>query len=199
MKGAEFDQFFKTLVRRLRKEIHLSDITYTAIEVIPGFKEDFIHYFFPALDTNEEIEVTREFALASGDGQPDFVFSAESWDLIVENKIWDRNYHFHQYGKAPLEPGKLVYVGLIANHAVSVPSTWQFRHWSAFVDNFHKKNYGAFNLVLAAYLSYVKEICTMAEFEHFTFDSNSLFALTHFVRMLERALRTIKCLLRDCR
>jgi len=190
--ASEFDQFFKTLAGRLRKETHLSDITYTAIELIPEFKKDFIRYFFEHLNADEEIEVIREFPLPSADGQPDFVFRAESWDLIVENKIWDRKYHFDQYGKAPLKPGKLVYVGLIANHAVPIPSasTWQFRQWDDFVDKFGKKNYGRFHPVFVAYLNYVKEICTMAEFENFTFDPKSLFALTHFVRMAERALRT---------
>ena len=58
MNATDFDQFFKALGRRLRSETHLSDITYTAIEVIPGFKEDFLHYFFPELNA-DEIEVTR--------------------------------------------------------------------------------------------------------------------------------------------
>ena len=190
MNASEFDQFFKTLVRRLRNETHLSDITYTAIELIPGFKKDFIRYFFEDLNTDEEIEVMREFRMPSGDGQPDSRFRAESWDLIVENKIWDRNYHFSQYGLAPLEAGRpLPRVGLIANHRVAVPKTWEFRHWMNFVDEFSKKDYGQFRAVFDAYLSYVKEICTVAEFKRFTFVPDSLFALTHFVRMAERALQ----------
>jgi hypothetical protein len=193
---SEFDQFFKTLVRRLRNETHLSDITYTAIEVVPGLKEDFVHYFFPNLNTREDIELTREFRVPSGDGQPDFVFRAESWDLIVENKIWDRHYHFEQYGRAPLGPGRpLPYVGLIANHPVTLPGSlsgnWQFRHWMNFVDEFstNDKQYGKFHAVFEAYLSYVKEICTVAEFKKFAFTPESLFALTHFVRMAERAVQ----------
>src|SRR5439155_13993583 len=136
-------------------------------------------------------QATRESAMRSGDGQPDFVFSAESWDLIVENKIWDRNYHFKQYGRAPLEPGRpLPNVGLIANHAVTgVPAKWQFRHWMNFVDEFSKRDYGQFHPVFVAYLNYVKHICTIAEFKNFRFEPKSLFALTHFTSMAERALR----------
>ena len=192
---SELDRFFKMLVRRLRNETHLSDITYTAIEVVPGFKEDFVHYFFPDLNTDGDIEVKRESAMPSGDGQPDFVFSTESWDLIVENKIWDRNYHFKQYGRAPLQPGKpLPRVGLIANHRVTVPETWQFRHWMNFVDAFSSKDYGQFRAVFEAYLTYVKEICTVAEFKKFTFIRESLSALTHFVRMAERAVQILPML-----
>jgi hypothetical protein len=189
---SEFDQFFKALARRLRNETHLSDITYTAIELIPEFKKDFIRYFFEDLNANEEIEVRRESRMPSGAGQPDFVFRAESWDLIVENKIWDDNYHFEQYRRAPLQPGRpLPYVGLIANHRVPLPETltWQFRHWMNFVDKFSEKHYGQFHPVFVAYLCYVKEICTIAEFKNFRFEPKSLFALTHFVRMAERVLQ----------
>jgi hypothetical protein len=128
--------------------------------------------------------------MVSGDGQPDFVFSAESWDLIVENKLWDRNYHFEQYGKTPLQPGRpLPCVGLIANHRVTVPESWQFRHWVNFVDEFSRRDYEQFSAVFNAYLTYVKEICIVAEFKKFTFVPESLSALTHFVRMAERALQ----------
>ena len=60
MSLAEFDQFFKTLAKRFRNETDLSDLTYTAIEVIPGFKKDFIRYFFSDLDMDGDIEVARE-------------------------------------------------------------------------------------------------------------------------------------------
>ena len=190
MNSPEFNQFFRVLVSRFRKETHLSDITFTALEVVPGFKEDFVHFFFADLSTAEEIEVTREFWLPSGDGQPDFVFQCESWDLIVENKLWDRNYHFTQYGVTPLSPGKPTYMGLIANHTVGDHADWQVRHWMRFVDHFNDKLYGDFTPIFAAYLHYVKTICAMSEFKNFQFDFKSLFSFTHFVRMLERALRT---------
>lgn len=138
--------------------------------------------------------MTREFTLPSGAGQPDFVFRAQSWDLIIENKIWDRHYHFDQYGTR-LEPNKKIHVGLIANHAVTIPEIlsgiWKFRHWMNFFDEFSKKakHYGQFQAVFNAYLSYVKEICTLSEFKKFTFVPESLSALTHFVRMAERAIQ----------
>jgi hypothetical protein len=188
----EFRQFFKTLARRLRNETDLSDVTYSALQVIDEFKKDFVRYFFH-FNTDKDISVIREFPMPSGDGQPDFVFSAESWDLIVENKIWDENYHFDQYGTTPLGAGRpLPHVGLIANHRVSgMPRNWKFREWTEFVDDFSTKDYGPFRAVFDAYLTYVREICNVAEFKKFTLDSKSLLGLTHFVRTAERALRNI--------
>jgi hypothetical protein len=188
--ATEFREFFRTLARRLRNETHLSDITYSAIEVIPEFKKDFVHYFFSDLNTDEDIEVRREFALPGNDGQPDLVFSGESWDLIVENKIWDENYHFDQYGKAPLYPQKPIpRVGLIANrHVGGVPQNWKFRQWAEFVDHFRNKDYGRYGALFEAYLTYVREICKVAEFKEFTLEPKALFALTHFARMAERTL-----------
>src|SRR6266536_5427995 len=161
--ASEFGRFFKTLARRFRNETHLSDMTYTTIQVIPRFRDDFIHYFFDHLDTNESIEVKREHRLPGG-GQPDFVFVAQSWDLIVENKIWDKEYH-PEYGKAPLREGRpLPKVGLIANHRVkeALPEGWIFHEWMHFVDVFSQNDYGESQAVFDAYLTYVREICNVA-------------------------------------
>jgi len=67
----ELDQFFSKLAVRLRKEPALSDMTYTALETIPGFKNDFVQFFHPGLKCEGDVEVFREFPLKSG-GQPDF-------------------------------------------------------------------------------------------------------------------------------
>jgi hypothetical protein len=103
----QFQQFFTELAQRFCNENDLSDFTYVALEVIPEFKKDFVRFFHPSLEIgNDEIQVVREFTLESTDEQPssrpDFLLRCGSWDLIVENKIWDRNYHFDQYGVKPL-------------------------------------------------------------------------------------------------
>src|SRR5208283_87443 len=190
----EFQEFFTQLARRFCNENHLSDFTYTALQTIPEFKKDFVRFFFRNLETDDDIEVFREFPLDSDDGRPDFVFRCNLWDLIVENKIWDRNYHFEQYGKKPLSPGKsLPFVGLIANHKVELPShvtNWEARTWAVFARQFANKKYPPFEDVFDAYLQYVKKVCAMTEFKNFKFDLGSLSALTNFVRMIENTLRT---------
>ena len=120
MSGTESDEFFGTMATRLRNETHLSDLTFTAMDILP-FKKDFVQFFFNELplDPDEEITVSREFTLSSGDGQPDLVFRGHSWDLVVENKLGDQKYHFDQYGKTPLSKSRsLPRIGLIANHTV---------------------------------------------------------------------------------
>ena len=186
----ELDQFFSKLAGRLRKEPALSDITYTALETIPGFKKDFVRFFHPKLDCDGDIEVFREFRLKAG-GQPDFVLQrGNSWDLIIENKIWDDNYHFDEYGKSPLRDEAPTKLGLIAVIKVPPPpnSSWATRQWADFVDYFEHKDYGPYTEVFKAYLSYVRKVCNMAEFEKFKIYPESLPALTSFSKMIQRTL-----------
>src|SRR6185436_13492922 len=156
----EFHFLFKTLARRFRKETHLSDLTFTVLEVIPTFRRDFVQFFHPLpIREDEKIEVTREFVLESGDGRPDFVFQGDAWYLIVENKLSDRNYHA-PYLANQLRAGCPTCFGLITNHQVSVSldSRWAIRSWKEFVQDFERKNYGEFNGIFAAYLCYVREV-----------------------------------------
>jgi len=61
MGDVEVQQFFKKLVLRFRKENHLSDFTFAALETIPRFKMDFVHFFYPELKAEAtEIELIRE-------------------------------------------------------------------------------------------------------------------------------------------
>jgi hypothetical protein len=196
MSDTEFEEFFRSMASRFRNENHLSDLTFTALELIPSFKMDFVRFFFEDLPSTAEdaIWITRESSLESGDGRPDLVFHGKDWDLVIENKLWDQNYHFDQYGKVPLFPHRTSppRVGLIANHRITLPaavSSWQMRTWSDFVEVFEKKEYVAYNRVFRAYLAYVRKICKMTEFKTFQFHPDSLFALTDFVRMTERAMR----------
>ncbi len=190
----DFEEFFGAMAKRFRNETHLSDLTFTALELIPEFKKDFLHFFFPDLSfkDEDEIAVYREFSLGSSNGQPDLVFQSRNWDAIVENKLWDQNYHFDQYGAKPISPRKPTHTGLIANHSVQRPpaaSKWQIREWRNFLVAFECKKYPRYDGVFVAYLAYVKRICKMTEFKNFQFDPSSLFALTHFVRMAESALK----------
>jgi len=195
----QFQHFFTELAQRFRNENDLSDFTYVALEAIPEFKKDFVRFFHPLLEIgDDEIQVIREFTLESTDeqpsGRPDFLLRCGSWDLIVENKIGDRNYHFDQYGIKPLLSGReKPHVGLIANHRVEPEpqaKDWAIKTWSEFIEHFEKKKYSDYNDVFLAYMEYVKKVCAMTEFKNFKFDFNSLYALTHFIRMIERALQT---------
>lgn len=198
MDTPEFHVFFRNLANRFRHETHLSDITFTALITIPGFKRDFIRFFFSDIEVanEDEIEVIREGRLQSGDGQPDFILRGSTWDLLVENKIEDRNYHFQQYGKEPLSEGRPIpRVGLLANHPVSqdgIPAAWKVRHWQDFAREFSNKDYGVFRPLFRSYLEYVKRICDMTDFTNFKFDLKSLPALTHFVRMVETVITTTR-------
>ncbi|HEY1717097.1 MAG TPA: hypothetical protein VGH42_02235, partial [Verrucomicrobiae bacterium] len=193
----QFQEFFKKLARRFRSENHLSDFTYVALEVIPEFKKDFVHFFHPSLEISDNgIEVIREFTLKSSDqqpsGRPDFLLRCNAWDLIVENKIWDSDYHFGQYGVTPLVlGGRKPLVGLIANHKVEPTQQsqgWAIKTWDEFVEYFANKKYSPYDDVFSAYIEYVNKVCAMTKFNNFKFDANSLHALAYFARMIRATL-----------
>jgi hypothetical protein len=189
----ELDEFFTKLASRLRKETALSDITYAALETIPGFKTDFAQFFHRSIPCGGDIEVFREYRLKSG-GQPDFVFQlGKSWDLIVENKIWDENCHFDEYGVSPIRDRIPTKVALIAVRQIQAPphcAHWEIRTWAEFLERFEQQQYDTYTVLFKAYLKYARKVCSMAEFEKFKIDANAMGQLTQLSRMIERALNS---------
>jgi hypothetical protein len=175
--------FFRYLATRCCQELHLSDVTYAMLEAVPEFKKDFVHFFYPDLPVEEEIEVLRECVLPTGGGQPDFLFRAPSWRLIVENKLDDPHHHFEQYSGA--DPNARL--GLIANHQVQQgPNNvrWRLRSWVEFIDQFEHKVYPGAAALFSGYLRYIREVCGMRELSAFSLEPAALSSLRRFNDML---------------
>ena len=109
--------------------------------------------------------------------------------MILEIKLGDKNYHPGYEKWIPVEPNP-TYLALIANHRVPATSKWVIKEWRAFTKDFEDKykQYGDYASVFAAYLTYVKEICSMSDFDAFHFDINSLLSMTNLIRMLNQVL-----------
>lgn len=149
--------FFHRLASRLRTENPLSDITYTALDIIPSFKADFIRFFYADIPVDGSIDMTREQWLPSASGRPDFVFRAGRWNLIMENKIWDKHYHWDEYENHGYEPHSQTYLALISCRKDIPPRQgWSIRTWEHFVRAFENKTYGSCTSIFSGYISYVK-------------------------------------------
>jgi len=182
-------KFFRSLALRHRSEPALSDVTYAVLKTVPDLRQDFVQFFYPNLNGAETFRVEREFTLPEG-GRPDFVLHSPTWDLIVENKIWDQNYHFNEY--QAVDPERKTYRALLANHRVTaVPEAcgWSIRRWEELVEELDKKHYGNCSALVSGYLEYVREVCEVGKLVAFGRELLSVHALHLFNHTVKAAIQ----------
>lgn len=112
--------FFIKLSERFWKENALSDITWVLMENIDQLKRDFLNLFGFNIPKGTAIECQREFIIPKSNLRVDFAFSFNNNIFLLENKIWDYNYHIKKYSFATknIEEFQNVYLGIITNHCI---------------------------------------------------------------------------------
>jgi hypothetical protein len=92
------EEFFRDLASRHYKENDLSDLTWALGKNCDEFLKSLMVFFGFNFNPDLPTEIIREYFL--GDGSRSDI-SIENGDsvFLIENKIYDRNYHVEQYGK----------------------------------------------------------------------------------------------------
>lgn len=199
-------KFFSYLSERMYNENRLSDITWALCQVSDNFKYSFINFFFENFDKEDcrEIEIERE--KQQDDGRPDFYFKFDNKVFLIENKINDRNHHFHQYLQTCGEPS---FLGYITNYIIKYEDEiyengnvikWKelykegFRvnTWEEFYDymnTYIKSNSNIINEeernLLEGYLKYVKKVCSIIKIKK-VMKIDGIYSLFSLMTILEK-------------
>src|SRR5437660_7898412 len=89
--------FFHELAERRNRENDLSDLTWALCETLPGVARSLCRFFGLGAPDSSTIRIEREFDLGNG-CRVDFAWLVSGRPrLFVENKIYDQDYHIHEY------------------------------------------------------------------------------------------------------
>ena len=199
-------QFFASLADRVYNENRLSDITWVMCQISDDFKFSFVKFFFKDLEKEDcrIIEIERE--IQQDEGRPDFYFEFDNKVFLIENKINDRNHHFHQYLQTCKDPSHL---GYITNYTIKDEddinengnvNKWKelynegFRvhTWEEFYDymktSMEKDPYTLNEeerSLWEGYLVYVKKVCSIIKINK-VMKLDGLYSLYSFVAILKK-------------
>jgi len=191
------ERLFKDLGSRFSDENDLSDLTWALAKNSETFLKSLVEFFNFHIDQEVPTEIIREYPLKEG-SRPDFAIVNGDVLFIIENKIYDRNYHFDQYAKSSAPEGKKIGgFGIIVNHTIDNDSkriaqenkfkvvTWnslcKFIESRLAVKNFDTESENC----VRAYLQYVKEVCSIMEIKKICFDTlSSLFQFNRLIKKI---------------
>jgi hypothetical protein len=202
-------QFFSFLADRMYNENRLSDITWSMCQVLDDFKLSFVKFFFEDIKKEDcrEIEIERE--KQQDDGRPDFYFEFANKVFLIENKINDKNHHFHQYLQTCKEPSNL---GYITNYAIKGEDdiyengdvnkwkdlynegfrvhTWEefYDYMKTCINNNSKTLHEEERNLWEGYLEYVKKACSIVKINKIM-KLDGLYSLYSLIRILEKLCR----------
>lgn len=190
------DNFFKKLAKRLYKENDLSDITWAIATTNTHFMELFMKLFkFDEFHCDKPWSIDRENPSESQGSRPDFIVSQEK-EYIIENKINDMNYHFSQYAKDfPNSKRGFISAYKLDDEAKKEAKNYKFQiaRWQDFIallqNNLGK--FGEDSLLINAYITYVKEVCSIMTFKEVRGIEN-LSGLYNFNKLVEWVIDNFK-------
>lgn len=202
------DQFFKALSERFYKENDLSDITASILSSSETFSAAFISFISNGLVPAGPYEVLREFTLDESN-RPDFVFMGDRHIILLENKIWDMDYHFPDYRQALTNylnknnafSAYQTTLCLISAHRLSGSDLIQaVKHGFSVVywDDLSRKlrelvSSATFELdeasLINGYTKYVEEVVRVPDIGRVQFTSESLKSITYMVRLMKTIIR----------
>jgi hypothetical protein len=180
---------FADLGHRMRNENHLSDVTWAFAQNSPAFLMSFAEVFGFAI--GERAEISREVPLGDG-GRVDFLIKSGDATFLIENKLYDINYHLREYKASP-EGQKASGLAIIANHSLDLISRQQAEElgyrvamWSQFAGLLQSKVEEGLpddeKNCFTMYLEYLKEVCPVMEVKEFRLqDLTSLFYLSNLI------------------
>ena len=193
---------FSDLGSHLQSENNLSDVTWALATNIENFMKTFIELF--GFSFQEKVPYSFQREVSSGEnGRPDFIFEQGDKQYIIENKIYDTDYHFEQY--ALLRRAKnYVGIGIIINHKLdgvsqknAQKSNFKVAYWESFVERLKKEKFSADEKIyIDVYIRYVKEVCSIVELKEIRFDKLS--SLYHFNNLITKIIHEFSLQGFDC-
>ncbi len=206
------NKMFRHLSKRLGKENDLSDITWCMMSIMPEFARKLLEFMdvpFPADEKMEEC--IREYVFErSGSStntnqrdQIDFLIKTGKGSILLENKIWDTNYHFDQYNKAINDDPTLKaadhYKRLISAHRLSqtnvnqgVDAGFKIFYWEDLINSLTGK-LNDFNseekTLVIGYKEYIKEVIKMTEIGEIRLDDRVLKSLLYVNNLIEKIIK----------
>ncbi|MFX0196400.1 MAG: hypothetical protein ACFFCW_09785 [Candidatus Hodarchaeota archaeon] len=186
--------FLKKLGGRLSKENNLSDITWAIVQTVPAIGRDICEFFGVTTLPNEPMEVQREYPI--GDGRVDLAFITEKNTFLLENKIWDRNYHIQEYAEAACSI-RNVTLGLISNHRLTSLDSelarrygWKVRYWDEIVGFLSKREFGDSQPLVRGYIDYIKEVCSMVTIHKIRLEDSILHSLFYLNILIKKIIES---------
>jgi hypothetical protein len=197
LENAILESIFKDLGKRLTKENHLSDITWALANNLEEFRKLFMDLFKFETTGQDPVVINREYVLKNG-SRPDFLFELGDKYLIIENKIYDRNYHFEQY-TVSIEGKKQGTFGIIVNHKMDAASRQKAISrnvlvvtWRDFLDQIERTHFSSESQpYMKAYINYIKEVCGVMELKEIRFEK--LTSLPYFVNLIKKVISEFEC------
>jgi len=183
---------FRDLGKRLTKENHLSDITWALANNIEEFRKLFMDLFKFEATGQDPVGLEREKMLENG-SRPDFLLDLGDRYLLIENKIYDRNYHFDQYS-GPLDGKKKGTFGIIINHKMdevwrqkATSHNFMVLTWKDVIDQIKRTHFSSeARPYMNAYVNYIVEVCSIMEIKEIRFEK--LNSLTYFVNLIKKII-----------
>ncbi len=189
----EIKDFFVKLAER-SNENSLSDITWALMETVPKFKEDFLNFF--KFEFEYPLEVQREYIFEGTNLRIDFSLIAKDKIFLIENKIWDINYHIKDYSKAAnkIKDYKFEF-GILLNHYMLPDSkkeadtfNWKVKTWQDLYNYLKKINYGELQFLIDGYLKYLWGVCDMVDIKQIKFSKETLISLCYLLRLIKKII-----------
>jgi len=149
------EPFFSFLGERLTDENDASDLLYAAFKACAAFRSVVLDHL--GVPSTAPIEITREKTIESS--RPDFyLVIGEAACMLVEVKLFDRNYHYDEYSKLTIN-GLKPQIALLSAHRPDrdLPG-WRVIEWRELIEEAERTG-DAFASALAQYFRRV----TMSE------------------------------------
>jgi hypothetical protein len=189
-------EFFGNIAQRWRDENALSDMTWAMAETSATFRQALIKFFDFEVNPASPVDVERETTIDAG--RPDFKIKDGERFFIVENKIYDRDYHIKQY--CGTKEKRYAGLGLITNHPLDFRARqevdeYKVRHrtWQQLMQAL-KHQLDTFTDAerpcVEAYVAYVQEVCNMVHLQRI--DIAKLQSLYHFVFLMREVLERLE-------
>jgi hypothetical protein len=153
--GTTLARFFSELATRVAKENGVSDVLYAALLSAPELYAIFAHKL--GLPSTPPAKIVREYA--TGGARPDFLFTpVDGTPVLLEVKLFDRNYHYDEYSQLKIADTRPRLV-LLSAHQPYVPlSGWTLLQWE---DIIHEMEHSRDDF-MRALATYFREV-TMTE------------------------------------
>lgn len=189
--------FISELGKRLDSENDLSDITWALLQSSSDFRRAFLTFIgINNTEFESAFEFEREYLLPGNLRVDLAIRSPLSKEVILlENKIWDRNYHFVDYSKAIGSSSNFKLVLLSAHQIESSDSNlaqrtgWTLRYWHDFEESLRSLTFKEFDDVRAGFISYLRRVCMVLPVDRIQFDSASLNSLYSFNNLIRRIVK----------
>ena len=193
---------FKDLGTRLQSENNLSDMTWAIAKLSEPFMKALINHLDLPFQDNVPYFFYREISLNES-CRPDFLFEQGGNRFIIENKIYDANYHFEKYA-SPLESKNITGFGIISNHKLdnisleeAQKNNFRVAYWEDFIEGLKlHKFYDEEIMCIEAYIQYVKEVCSIMELKVIRFNElSSLYFLNGLITKIihESSFKGFEC------